>query len=72
MWTLGVPTSFSSFEDYWRPFLGGTGPAPMLVSSLEDDERGALEEELVRRLPIEDDGRIHLQARAWAVAGRAG
>jgi SAM-dependent methyltransferase len=67
---VSVPTVFSSFEDYWSPFLGGTGPAPQLVSTLTDQERRMLEEELERRLPIQDSGRIHLQARAWAVAGR--
>ncbi|MBT8484640.1 MAG: methyltransferase domain-containing protein, partial [Phycisphaerae bacterium] len=28
---IDVPTRFASFEDYWRPFLGGTGPAPSYV-----------------------------------------
>lgn len=69
---LSAPTTFSSFEDYWRPFLGGTGPAPSLVSSLTGEQRRALEAELRRRLPIQDDGRIDLQARAWAVVGHRG
>jgi hypothetical protein len=25
---IEIPTAFASFEDYWQPFLGGTGPAP--------------------------------------------
>lgn len=66
---VSVPTSFSSFEDYWGPFLGGTGPAPSFVSALSEDQRCALEEDLRRRLPIQDSGRIDLQARAWAVVG---
>lgn len=66
---VSVPTAFSSFEDYWRPFLGGTGPAPSLVSTLTENQRIALEEDLRRRLPIQPSGRIDLQARAWAVAG---
>ena len=36
---LDIPTSFSSFDDYWRPFLGGQGPAPSYVKSLEEDHR---------------------------------
>ena len=66
---ISVPTVFSSFEDYWRPFLGGTGPAPSLVSSLAEEQREALVDELLRRLPIGRDGQIELQARAWAVVG---
>ncbi|MGB5400360.1 MAG: SAM-dependent methyltransferase, partial [Thermoanaerobaculia bacterium] len=62
-------TVFPSFEDYWHPFLGGAGPAASLVSSLTREQRLALEEELRRRLPIQDDGHIDLQARAWAVVG---
>jgi len=66
---VSTPTAFSSFEDYWQPFLGGTGPAPSLVSSLAEEQRRELEAELRRRLPIQDDGHIDLQARAWAVVG---
>jgi SAM-dependent methyltransferase len=66
---VGIPTAFSSFEDYWRPFLGGTGPAPSFVSTLTDEQRRALKMELERRLPIQKDGRIELEARAWAVVG---
>ena len=25
---IEIPTEFASFDDYWRPLLGGTGPAP--------------------------------------------
>jgi len=64
-----APTVFHSFEDYWHPLLGGTGPAPSLVSSLAEEQRRELEAELRRRLPIQDDGHIDLQARAWAVVG---
>jgi SAM-dependent methyltransferase len=67
--SLSVPTVFSGFEDYWRPFLGGTGPAPSLVSMLTEEKRSALVDELRRRLPIKSDGSIELQARAWAVVG---
>ena len=30
---LEVTTVFSGFDDYWRPFLGGTGPAPSFIAS---------------------------------------
>ena len=67
---LSVPTSFSGFADYWRPFLAGTGPAPSLVSGLSEERRTALAAELRRRLPTKAGGGIELQARAWAVVGR--
>jgi len=65
-----VVTPFSDFEDYWRPFLGGQGPAPGYVVSLGEERRSALRERLRRRLPTRSDGRIELIARAWAVRGR--
>jgi SAM-dependent methyltransferase len=66
---IDVPTVFESFDDYWTPFLGGQGPAPGYCMSLDGPHRAALREHLRARLPVRDDGRIHLVARAWAVAG---
>jgi len=63
---IDVPTEFASFDDYWQPFLGGTGVGPAYVRTLNDTERDALREELRARLPIETDGSIRLTARAWA------
>jgi SAM-dependent methyltransferase len=65
---IEVPTRFRDFDDYWRPFLGGQGPAPGYVLSLEEPRRARLREELRRRLPAAADGSIPLVARAWAVA----
>jgi len=67
--SVSVPTTFASFEDYWRPFIGGPGPAPGLVSTLSAKQVDALVDELMRRLPIQDGGTIELRARAWAVVG---
>lgn len=64
-----IPTEFASFDDYWAPFLGGTGPAPSYATSLDAAGRDALRERLRRRLPAESDGRIRMRARAWAVRG---
>jgi SAM-dependent methyltransferase len=64
-----VPVDFASFEDYWAPFLAGTGPAPAYIATLDDTDRSALRDAVQDRLPIEDDGSIHLIARAWAVRG---
>ncbi len=66
---IDIPTTFSSFADYWQPFLGGTGPAPSYVASLDDERRAALARELEAMLPKEEDGTIALRARAWAVRG---
>ena len=66
---IEVPTVFATFDDYWRPFLGGQGPAPGYVASLADDQRAALREHLRTRLPTQRDGSISLTARAWAVQG---
>jgi SAM-dependent methyltransferase len=66
---LVVPTVFADFEDFWTPFLGGQGPAPRYVASLDDDRRELLRRALQQRLPVEAWGEIHLSARAWAVRG---
>ena len=64
-----VPTVFTDFDDYWTPFLGGTGPAPSYAMSLPEDRRTGLREALRSRLPTDDDGAIRLTARAWAIRG---
>jgi len=66
---LNIPTVFATFEDYWTPFLRGTGPAPSYVASLDLPKREQLRDALRQRLYAESDGRIHLRARAWAVRG---
>lgn len=66
---IDVPTRFTDFEDYWRPFLGGQGPAPGYAMRLDDQERATLRDHLRAHLPIAPDGSIDLVARAWAVRG---
>jgi SAM-dependent methyltransferase len=65
---IDVPTVFADFDDYWRPFLGGQGPAPGYVATLPDERRAALRDRLKERL---GPGPIALTARAWAVRGQA-
>ena len=67
---IDVPTRFLDFDDYWTPFLGGQGPAPSYVTSLDDQRRDALRDRLRATLPVAPDGSIPLIARAWAVRGR--
>src|SRR5262245_11433511 len=69
--SIEIPTRFSDFAEFWAPFLGGTGPAPSYVASLESRPREALAEGLDRSLPREPDGAICLVARAWVVRGVA-
>ncbi len=64
---IDVTTSFAGFEDYWRPFLGGQGPAPAYAMALDDTERGRLAKRIRERLSIQADGSISLTARAWAM-----
>lgn len=66
---IDIPTVFTSFDDYWNPFLGGQGVAPAYLRSLEQPAQDALREELQQRLPVAEDGSIHLIARAWAARG---
>ncbi|NJD61337.1 MAG: class I SAM-dependent methyltransferase [Deltaproteobacteria bacterium] len=67
-----IPTRFETFNDYWRPFLGGTGPAPSYVASLSEEMLHGLRVRLERRLvPAGTGGVIELVARAWAVRGAA-
>jgi hypothetical protein len=68
---IEIPTVFAGFDDYWRPLLGGTGPAPSYVASLDADRAAALASELERILPRRPDGTIALTARAWADYGTA-
>ena len=66
---LVVPVDFAGFDDYWSPFLAGTGPAPAYIATLDDERRTALRDAVRDRLPIDDDGAIHLIARAWGIRG---
>jgi hypothetical protein len=67
---LTIETRFSSFEDYWSPFLQQQGPAGAHVGNLSPEEREQLASKLRQRLLGDRaDGPITLHARAWAVRG---
>jgi hypothetical protein len=67
---LVVPLTFSSFEDFFSPFLEGQGPAGAYVATLPEGIRRELEQRLRRRLlGGGGDQPITLNARAWAVRG---
>ncbi|HET9884889.1 MAG TPA: methyltransferase domain-containing protein [Candidatus Binatia bacterium] len=64
---IDITTGFAGFEDYWRPFLGGQGPAPAYAMALDNTARTHLADLIRGRLPLQADGSISLTARAWAV-----
>jgi SAM-dependent methyltransferase len=67
---LDIELAFSSFDDYWRPFLGGQGPAGVYTLSLAPARRDALAARLRHRvLGDRTDGPFVLHGRAWAVRG---
>lgn len=66
---LTIRTRFRSFDDYWTPLLGGTGPAPAFLAGLATVGRNRLRSALAESLPVASDGSIDLDARAWAVRG---
>lgn len=63
---IDIPTWFATFDDYWEPFLGGQGPAPAYVMSLDEAARARLKDRIRAALPTGGDGSIALTARAWA------
>jgi SAM-dependent methyltransferase len=64
---LESPSVFKDFDDYWRPFTLGAGPAPGYCASLPPDARERLRQRLSDSLPRQGDGSINLGTRAWAV-----
>lgn len=66
---IDIATPFSSFDDYWQPFLGGQGPAPAYAMSLDESARARLRDRIRARIPVAANGSIALTARAWAARG---
>ena len=66
---LEIPTRFQHFQDFWTPFLRGTGPAPSYVASLSQERQNLVRDRLSRNLMVGADGSISLKARAWAASG---
>jgi SAM-dependent methyltransferase len=69
---LTIRMEFSSFDDYWAPYLGKDGPGPEYIATLDATQRQRLHD-VVRAayLDGEADGPRSYAATAWAVAGTA-
>lgn len=67
---LEIRTEFSSFDDWWLPFVGGAGPAGAYVVGLSPERREALRAALHAKLLAGGaDHPFALRAQAWAVRG---
>jgi SAM-dependent methyltransferase len=67
---IETPSVFKDFDDFWRPFTLGAGPAPGYCMSLPPAAREQLRARLSETLPRQDDGSIHMMTRAWALKTR--
>ncbi len=65
---IEVRTRFRDFEDFWRPFTLGAGPAPGYYMALDEGRQRLLKQKLQSDLGGE---RIEFPGRAWAVRARA-
>ena len=70
--TLSTRMEFTSFEDYWAPYVGKDGPGAEYVGTLSPARQDHLRD-IVRNAYVdgEPDGARSYAAIAWAVAGIA-
>ena len=67
---LEVAMPFSSFDDYWQPFLAGATPTSAFAANLNRETDNRLEQTVRTLIPgVQSDGSFVLPARALAVAG---
>jgi SAM-dependent methyltransferase len=68
--SLTIRMTYASFDDYWKPLLGGQGPVGTYITALDDGLRRRVED-AVRRAYYSGspDGERSLTATAWAVRG---
>ena len=69
--TLCIRMEFTSFADYWAPYLGRDGPGAEYVRTLDEAQRMRLEQAVeAAYLDGEPDGVRSFAALAYAVKGR--
>ncbi len=69
---LHIRMEFSSFDDYWTPYLGNDGPGAEYVRTLEEGSKQRLRKAVqAAYLDGEEDGPRSYVALAWAVKGVA-
>ncbi len=66
---LDVEATYADFEDYWRPFQAGIGPAGAHLVTLDAGQQEQLRAAVHANLGSPTGG-FSLAARAWAVRGR--
>jgi hypothetical protein len=59
---LDVITRFTSFDDYWQPFLRGQGSAPNYLTTRNHATNNAIRERLRRSLTTDPESAIELPA----------
>ncbi len=64
---LAASVTYDSFEEWWRPYTFGVGPAGAYAVGLPEDEREALRERCRADLP---EPPFAISSVAWAVRGR--
>jgi SAM-dependent methyltransferase len=67
--SIEVEAQFSSFDDYWQPFLAGYGVASDFLATQPDATRDAIRDRLRDSLPVKRGSPLTLGIRAWAVQG---
>jgi SAM-dependent methyltransferase len=66
--SLTVSVHFSSFEEWWAPYLLGVGPAGSYVAGLDPELRSRVEASCRSRFP---DGEFEQGGTAWVVLAKA-
>jgi hypothetical protein len=67
---LVVDAEYDGFGDLWQSVVNGSGPASAYATSLPNEDRAPLRDELRRRLDVGQEP-FRLTARAWMVIGSA-
>lgn len=66
--SLTVLVTYGSFEEWWRPYTYGVGPAGAYVAGLDDRAREVVRARCASLLP---NGAFDVSASAWCVRGQA-